>query len=230
MKSPEQKKIDRDRARAVRQARKEERKLILEGKGTRDWTPDEQREWVRTKTCKGYDGQHMKSVKDHPEYAGDKKNIQFLTEKEHLDAHRGNFKNETNGYYNPKTGEMKSFGDKPPVQPEAKKLSNPLSERSLKVNETKRLNAQRAANEAKKREAANKAEAAKRETTAQKAKDTRSKTLEKDRMGTKPAAEHAEKNRSKTLENDRAAKPERDAKKENVKKQAAKIAQGRKRK
>lgn len=30
---------------------------------------------------------------------------------EHLDAHRGNYKNPTNGYYDPETGTFVEFGD-----------------------------------------------------------------------------------------------------------------------
>lgn len=62
---------------------------------------------------RGYEGQHMKSANEYPD------NIQFLKGRtmdvnEHLDAHRGNYKNPTNGYYDPKTGVMVNFGDEIP--------------------------------------------------------------------------------------------------------------------
>ena len=43
----------------------------------------------------------MKSVEKYPEFQSDSKNIQFLTRKEHLEAHDGNWKKTTNWYYNP---------------------------------------------------------------------------------------------------------------------------------
>jgi hypothetical protein len=114
------------RKRAVRQAWKQERDLVEKtGKGTRDWTPEEIDELMKSKRVKGYDGvkgyegQHMKSAKEYPEYAGDPDNIQFLKGRnmdvnEHLDAHGGNYQNPTNGYYDPKTGKMIDFGDEAP--------------------------------------------------------------------------------------------------------------------
>ncbi|WP_156126124.1 hypothetical protein [Chryseobacterium rhizosphaerae] len=37
------------------------------------------------------------SSKHHPDKAGDPNNIEFVTQKEHLDRHNGNFRNETTG-------------------------------------------------------------------------------------------------------------------------------------
>ena len=52
----------------------------------------------------------MMDKSNHPEYAGDKNNIQFLTYEEHFyGAHDGNFRNETDGRYDPATGEMHPF-------------------------------------------------------------------------------------------------------------------------
>ena len=41
----------------------------------------------------------MKSVKGYPELAGDPHNIQFLSKKDHLRAHSGNFRNITHGKF-----------------------------------------------------------------------------------------------------------------------------------
>jgi len=41
----------------------------------------------------------MKSVKGYPALAGDPTNIQFLTRKEHLEAHGGNWRNITRGRF-----------------------------------------------------------------------------------------------------------------------------------
>ena len=62
--------LNNARRRAVNQARKDEAELVREGKGTRNWTPEQQREWIRTGSCKGYKGHHMLNVNEHPEYAG----------------------------------------------------------------------------------------------------------------------------------------------------------------
>ncbi|WP_255910757.1 hypothetical protein [Ruminococcus sp. zg-924] len=118
--TPKQKKqLTAERQKAVRQAWKEERQRVLEGKGTRQWTNLEKKELIRRGSVSGYDGHHMKSVSTYPKFAGDSKNIQFLTEKEHLyGAHRGSYHNKTNGYYDPKTKEMNGFrGNQHPKAP-----------------------------------------------------------------------------------------------------------------
>jgi hypothetical protein len=70
----------------------------------------------------GYEGQHMKSATQYPDYAGDPNNIQLLKGRnmdinEHLLAHNGNYSNPTNGYYNPENGVLTDFGDGPPTNP-----------------------------------------------------------------------------------------------------------------
>lgn len=95
---------------AIRDAWKNEQNLVKEGKGTRDWTIDQQKDILERgkaydENGKAFEGQHMRSAEVHPECQGDPKNIQFLTRAEHLDAHDGNWKNPTNWYYNPVTKE-----------------------------------------------------------------------------------------------------------------------------
>ena len=46
---------------------------------------------------KDYIGHHIKSVKGHPESAGNKNNIEFIKNSEHLQMHNGNFRNPTDG-------------------------------------------------------------------------------------------------------------------------------------
>ncbi len=101
---------------AVRGAWENERELVLNGKGKRNWTPEQQRSIVEKgiafdETGKAFEGHHMKSVEAYPEYQGDYKNIQFLSRDEHQKAHFGNFRNPTNGYYMYKTGKTRDFGD-----------------------------------------------------------------------------------------------------------------------
>jgi len=99
---------------AIASAWKREQQLIQEGKGTRDWTEEEQKDILERgkaydKNGKAFEGHHMKSVEQYPEYQEKPDNIQFLTRQEHLEAHNGNFQNSTNGCYDPLTGVTKDF-------------------------------------------------------------------------------------------------------------------------
>lgn len=105
-------------SKAILAAWEKEKELVKNGKGTRDWTPEQQKD-ILTKG-KAYDengfafqGQHMRSVEKYPEYQGNPANIQFLTRCEHLEAHDGNWQNPTNWYFNPVTKEKLNFGEGP---------------------------------------------------------------------------------------------------------------------
>ena len=105
-------------SKAVLAAWEKEKELVKNGKGTRDWTPEQQKD-ILTKG-KAYDengfafeGQHMRSVEKYPEYQGEPANIQFLTRSEHLEAHDGNWQNPTNWYFDPVTKEKLHFGEGP---------------------------------------------------------------------------------------------------------------------
>ncbi len=107
-----------------------EKQLVFEGKGTRDWTPEQQQEILdRGKAYddngKAFEGHHMKSVEKYPEYQGEPRNIQFLNRQEHQEAHDGNFQNPTNGYFDTITKITKDFGDNPYEPCEIIKLSEP---------------------------------------------------------------------------------------------------------
>ena len=105
------------RASAVNKAWKQEVILVEKtGRGTRAWTESEIKELLKNKKVKGYEGHHMKSAKEFPEYAGDPDNIQFLKGRfsdinNHIDAHNGSYRNPTNGYFDPETGVRIDFGD-----------------------------------------------------------------------------------------------------------------------
>lgn len=123
----------KERNKAIRLAWERERELVLQGKGTRDWSLDQQKDILDPDKGKAYDengrafeGQHMKSATEYPEYQGDPNNIQFLTREEHLVAHKGSWKNSTNWYYNPKTKEFVDFGENGPIPCEVISLSEPL--------------------------------------------------------------------------------------------------------
>mgnify|MGYP001039740166 FL=1 len=103
---------------AILAAWNKEQELVREGKGTRDWTPEQQQDILDKgkaydENSRAFEGQHMKSAEKYPEYQGDPENIQFLTRAEHLEAHDGNWQNPTNWYFNPVTKEKVDFGDGP---------------------------------------------------------------------------------------------------------------------
>lgn len=105
-----------DASKAIRKAWQQEQERVLEGKGTRDWTPEQQQDIIEKGKAydvdgKAFHGQHMKSADKYPEFQGDPDNIQFLTPKEHLAAHKGNWHTPTNWYYNPVTYEFTDFGE-----------------------------------------------------------------------------------------------------------------------
>ena len=69
--------------RAIREAGENEKRLVLEGKGTRDWTDEQQKQIAQKGKAydgqgRAFEGQHMKSVSTYPEYQDDARNIQFL--------------------------------------------------------------------------------------------------------------------------------------------------------
>lgn len=119
-----------NRRKAVDLAWKREKELVLEGKGTRDWTEEQQRQIIEEgratdESGRAFDGHHMKNVATYPEYQEDPNNIQFLSRSEHLDAHGGCTQNSTNGFYDYQTGKTIDFGDNPPTSCEVIDLSNP---------------------------------------------------------------------------------------------------------
>lgn len=116
---------------AILAAWEREQDLVREGKGTRDWTQEQQQDILdRGKAYddngRAFEGQHMKSVEKYPEHQGDPKNIQFLTKAEHLEAHQGNWQNPTNWYYEPASKQFFAFGECELIPCEIIELSNPV--------------------------------------------------------------------------------------------------------
>lgn len=116
---------------AIAAAWQAEQQLVREGKGTRDWTPEQQQDILNRGKAydgdgKAFEGHHMKSVEKYPDYQGNPENIQFLTRSEHCEAHNGKFQNPTNGYFNPVTGETQDFGENSPNPCKSIELSNPV--------------------------------------------------------------------------------------------------------
>lgn len=124
---------------AIREAWKRERELVLAGKGTRDWDEEQQLEIIELGKVYdddgvAFEGQHMKSVATHPEHQGNPDNIQLLSVSEHLDAHKGKWQNPTNWYYSPDVSpdapeniRYKDFGDADPEAPAPIELSSPIA-------------------------------------------------------------------------------------------------------
>lgn len=106
------------RSKGVSKAWARERELVSKGRGTRNWSVAEQKELLRTGRVKGYQGHHMKSVSKHPDYAANPKNIQFLDARkgnnEHLKAHRGDYRNESDSRYSVRTGSIRPMGEGKP--------------------------------------------------------------------------------------------------------------------
>ena len=123
----------KERNKAIRKAWEREQQLVQEGRGTRDWTEDQQKDILDPDKGKAYDdqgrvfeGQHMKSAAEYPEYQGNPDNIQFLTKDEHLEAHKGSWRNPTNWYYDPVTKEFTEFGDVELIPCKVIQLSEPV--------------------------------------------------------------------------------------------------------
>lgn len=136
----------KERNKAIRKAWEKEQLLVQEGKGTRDWTSEQQKDILDPTKGKAYDdqgrafeGQHMKSAAEYPEEQGNPDNIQFLTRDEHLEAHKGSWQNPTNWYYDPVTKEFFDFGEGPVIPCNIIILSDPLCipviESSINISE-----------------------------------------------------------------------------------------------
>lgn len=130
-----------DASKAIRLAWEKEQQRVLEGEGTRDWTKKQQQDIIdRGKAYdedgKAFEGQHMKSAAEYPEYQGEPDNIQFLTHQEHFEAHRENWQNPTNWYYAPVNKLFHDFGDGKYIPCEVIKLSAPIcTDSSAVLNE-----------------------------------------------------------------------------------------------
>lgn len=121
---------------AVRKAWENEQQLVFEGKGTRDWTPEQQQSIIDKGKAyddegRAFEGHHMKSTEAFPEYQGDAENIQFLTRMEHQDAHGGSFRNPTNGYYDSTIRVTREFCENKYEPCEIIKLSEPIVNTSV---------------------------------------------------------------------------------------------------
>lgn len=98
---------------AVDKAWEQERKLVMQGRGTRDWTVSQQEELIRTGRVSGFEGHHMLDASSNPSVANQPDNIQFLTYEEHIDgAHGRNTLIPTSGRYDPHTGETDSINNR----------------------------------------------------------------------------------------------------------------------
>lgn len=146
-------------SKAIRKAWENEQQLVAQGKGTRDWTEEQQKDILDENKGKAYEengkafeGHHMQSAEAHPEYQGDPGNIQFLTRQEHKEAHGGDFRNPTNGYYDPITHETMDFGDGKFIPCKQIELSHPVVEIEKTDNSTKDVADEKSEEESHERE------------------------------------------------------------------------------
>ena len=127
---------------AIAEAWKREQQLVLEGKGTREWTEEQQLDIIELGKAFdddgiAFEGQHMKSALAYPDQQGNPDNIQLLSKSEHLAAHKGDFRNPTNWHYDPVSLEFVDFGDNAPIACEAFELKEPIAiQRSDTANES----------------------------------------------------------------------------------------------
>ena len=114
------------RQQAVKGAWEKEADRVRDGKGTWDWTVEQQAEMLSRSHSdnpgvSGFEGSHILSVKDYPEEAGNPDNIQLIPTIAHYDGvHQRNPRGNTpSGLYNPETGEVIPAEDgRIPEQPE----------------------------------------------------------------------------------------------------------------
>ena len=129
---------------AIAEAWKREKELVKKGMGTRDWTPDQQRDILATGKVhdadgKAFEGHHMKCVSKYPNFQGEYDNIQFLSRDEHVKAHGGKMQNPTNGYYDYKQEKTTVLFDEDtliPITPiPLSKLSDEVKAKILEAEE-----------------------------------------------------------------------------------------------
>ena len=123
---------------AIEEAWKREQELVKQGKGTRDWTPEQQKDILENGKAydeegRAFEGHHKKSVAAYPEHQGNPDNIQFLTRDEHQQAHGGNYQNSTNGEYNPIDNTTIDYGDEL-IPNKIIDLSNPIVKVTVENN------------------------------------------------------------------------------------------------
>lgn len=87
------------RQKAVRGAWAQERQLVqASGQGTCDWTPRQLKLLRDQGKVPGYEGHHIRSINQHTtKWAGDPRNITFVTRQEHFNMHGRDFHKPTTG-------------------------------------------------------------------------------------------------------------------------------------
>ncbi|KAA0079617.1 hypothetical protein CIW54_24135 [Paraburkholderia sp. T12-10] len=89
----------------INRAWRQELELVqATGSGTVNWTPEQIEELKSTGKVSGFTGHHINNVESNPAWAGDPRNIVFLSNGpsggDHLNSlqgHRGNYQNATSG-------------------------------------------------------------------------------------------------------------------------------------
>ena len=71
--------------------------ITMGGRGTRKWTKKERASILQSGKIVGFQGHHVCSVHTSPGLQGNPDNVVFVTSREHLEMHAGNFRNSTVG-------------------------------------------------------------------------------------------------------------------------------------
>lgn len=77
----------------------EQADVQMGGKGSANWTKEQQQEILKTGKVRGQEGHHINNVADHPADQGNPDNIEFLDRQKHQEKHGGDFRNETHGSF-----------------------------------------------------------------------------------------------------------------------------------
>ncbi len=123
---------------AISAAWAKEQALVQEGKGTRDWTPEQQQDILQhgkayDENGRAFEGHHMKSAEKYPEEQGNPDNIQFLSRPEHFKAHNGSFQNPTHGFYDYITDSTQIFENDTVVPCSIVDLSKPVINQTINL-------------------------------------------------------------------------------------------------
>ncbi|MFW6030715.1 MAG: hypothetical protein ACOCRO_10775 [Halanaerobiales bacterium] len=92
----------------------EQAELEMGGSGTRNWTPDQQKEIFEKGRARNFEGHHKNSVGTNPSQQANPDNIEFLEEhrkgdgvREHFDKHGRSWNNQTEGDLIDRNGRLK---------------------------------------------------------------------------------------------------------------------------
>lgn len=91
----------------------EKAEIEMGGKGTTEWSKEQQNEILETGKVRGAEGHHINNVADNPELQANPDNIVMAKDKkQHLNMHKGDFKNSTDGELMDRDARLKDTNSK----------------------------------------------------------------------------------------------------------------------